>query len=768
RTGPDGALWIADMYRAVIEHPEWIPDDWEARLDLRAGHDQGRIYRVYPVGASPRPIPRLDRLDTAGLVAALDSPNGWQRDTAQRLLLHRADRSAVPLLRRLLGARQRPKTRVQALWTLEELGGLEVKDILALLDAAEPEVRRNALQAGREVFKAAPGSSLDRLVALVDDPDSKVRFQLALTLGDLNDPRAARALAALLRRDGADPWARAAVLCSAKDHAPGILAELFARAREEPPSGAIIEPLFAMIDPDQGGPERRAMLDAILIPAGQGNRHAPWQFAALAGLLDAAERAKKPLDRWGGDDPGWKQALARLPEVIASARRLAGEDEAPEEARLSAIRVLGRLGSQAAEDRSALAALLRPQVPPRLQQAAVAALGRGRDEKTPEVLLADWKGYTPALRAAILDTLLSRDAWASALLFALEDTCVPPAEIGPAHRRRLLEHRDPKIRVRAQEVFSDAGSPRAEIVMRYREALDLPGDPRAGEAVFRRACASCHRLRGEGAEVGPDLTTLADKSPETLLIAILDPNRAFEARYQDYAIQTTDGRVLSGLIAAETATSVTLRRQEGKEETLLRSEIEAMAATGRSLMPEGLEKDLSTRDLADLIALLTTLGPPRKVVAGNQPELVQPGPDGTITLKATQAEIFGSILTLEPHYHNLGLWSAPDDRAAWTFQITRPGRFAVWIDAACADGSAGNRYILQVGPARLAGQVVGTGTWDHYRWTRLGTLSLSPGRHRLEFRPDGKIRGALIDLRTVELRPEAAEETPRGCCDPGE
>src|SRR5205807_6534247 len=91
KTGPDGALWVADMYRAVIEHPEWIPDDWEARLDLRAGSDEGRIYRVYPTGKKPRPIPRLDTLDTAGLVAALDSPNGWQRDTAQRLLLHRND-----------------------------------------------------------------------------------------------------------------------------------------------------------------------------------------------------------------------------------------------------------------------------------------------------------------------------------------------------------------------------------------------------------------------------------------------------------------------------------------------------------------------------------------------------------------------------------------------------------------------------------------------------------------------------------------------------
>ena len=144
KTGPDGALWIADMYRAVIEHPEWIPDDWQARLDLRAGSDQGRIYRVFPADRRPRPIPRLDRLDTAGLVAALDSPNGWQRDTAQRLLLHRGDPAAIAPLRELAAHTEKPRTRVQALWTLADLGGLDESTALAALADPDPEVRRNA------------------------------------------------------------------------------------------------------------------------------------------------------------------------------------------------------------------------------------------------------------------------------------------------------------------------------------------------------------------------------------------------------------------------------------------------------------------------------------------------------------------------------------------------------------------------------------------------------------------------------------------------
>src|SRR5262249_20007715 len=141
KTGPDGALWVADMYRAVIEHPEWIPDDWEKRLDLRAGSEEGRIYRVFPVDKKPRPIPKLEGLDVAGLVAALDRPSGWQRDTAQRLLLHRGGTSAFGPLRMMATGTKRPAARVQAIWTLADLGGLDESSALAGLTDADPRVR---------------------------------------------------------------------------------------------------------------------------------------------------------------------------------------------------------------------------------------------------------------------------------------------------------------------------------------------------------------------------------------------------------------------------------------------------------------------------------------------------------------------------------------------------------------------------------------------------------------------------------------------------
>jgi putative membrane-bound dehydrogenase-like protein len=601
KTGPDGALWVADMYRYVIEHPEWIPDDWEKRLDLRAGSEEGRIYRVYPIGKKPRPISRLDRLDTAGLVSALESPSGWQRDTAQRLLLHRGGAAAFAPLRALATNTSQPKTRVQAIWTLADLGGLDESTALAGLKDDRPLVRQSVLPAVGPLLRSSPQVRAAAL-RLSDDADPQVRFQLALALGNWTDRRAGLALAALARRDGTDPWMRAAVLSSALPHVGTLLAELVGGGGKAPPP-AMVEPLLAMAGSISDPAIEGAVTRSINEPAGPGGRYAPWQFAALAGLLAARDRRARPAAS------DLETSFARLWEA---SRRLVADDAAGEADRLAAAQLLGHAASRRSADRDLLLGMLRPQVPVGLQQTAVAALGRNTDPKVAELLVRDWKKHTPAIRTAILDTLLSRGSWTAALLRSLEDGCVPPGEVDPARRQRLLTRRDAALRGRAEAVFAHQAQPRAAVVESFRPALKLTGDRTAGAAVFKKLCASCHRLANEGVEVGPDLAALNDKSPEALLIAILDPNRAFEAKYTGFAVATVDGRVASGIITNESATSVTLLRQDGKQDLLLRNDIEEMSSSGQSLMPEGVEKDLRPQDLADLISFLASTGPARK------------------------------------------------------------------------------------------------------------------------------------------------------------
>ncbi len=606
KTGPDGALWIADMYRFVIEHPEWIPDDWEQKLDLRAGSEQGRIYRVYPVEAKPRALPRLDNLDTSGLVAALESPSGWVRDTAQRLLLHRRDPAAAGPLRKLVVETKRPKTRVQATWTLADLNALDETSILAGLEDPDPRVRESVLPT--IWMQTAPSRDVAfKLIRLAEDANPRVRFRVALELGNWKGELAGTVLASLAVRDRKDSWMRAAVLSSAAPHVDRLLLTFLSAPAagngEAAESADMLGPLLSLAVSRRDRGPLEAIEKSIATPAGKDGHYTPWQFTALAVLLEARDRVhNQPAIDF--DRP--------FVLVWPAARRAVNDADADLAERAAAASLLGYGARRINKDRDLLLGLLNPRVPVDLQQAAVVALGKTTDPKVADLLVHDWKSHSPQVRNLILDTLLSRTAWTSSLLSSLEDGCVPPGEIDPARRQQLLSRRNPALTARAEGVFAHQARPRQAVVDSFRPALAIKGNAAAGASVFKKVCATCHRVGKEGVEVGPDLATLSDKSPEALLIGILDPNRAFETKYAGFTISTVDGRVLNGLVSNESATAVTLRRQDGKEDVLLRSQIDEMASSGQSLMPEGIEKDVKPRDLADLIAFLTSTGAVRK------------------------------------------------------------------------------------------------------------------------------------------------------------
>lgn len=750
RVGPDGALWIADMYRHVIEHPEWIPKDWQERLDLRAGHDMGRIYRVYPLHKKPRAIPRLDRLDTAGLVAALDSPSGWQRDMVQMLLLWQKDPAAIAPLRRLAASSERPETRAAALCSLDLLNGLDRDTLLSRLEDPHPGVRRQAVRLSRP----RPGfdeAFLDRLLARQEDPDAMVRMELACVLGDWDDPRVGPMLGTLLVRAGDDAYLRAAVLSSVNTrNIEGVLVESLRHRPEE------LESLLRLASALGNRNAAARMLEAVA--RAEKDRYAAWQFAALAGFLDQMDQKRSGLMNLAKEDEAiYGNALPRLKPVFDAARQAAVDAERGEAERRAAIRLLGRGPDRQTEDRELLASLLAPQTPPALQATAAATLGRLIGDDVPGLLLRGWKAYSPTLRSQILDLLLGRSEWLNPLLAAIENKQIVPFDLDAARRQRLLDHPNETIRNRAAQVLQGTVSAdRRKLIEEYRPVLKSPGDATRGQIVFSKHCAGCHKVGNVGHDVGPNLGALHDKSPEYLLTAILDPNRAVEARYINYVALTRDGRTLTGLLASETATSITLIGTEGKPETLLRTDLEELQSTGKSAMPEGLEKDIPPGDMADLLAFLTASLPQRqpKTFAGNKPEPVRPGEDGSLRLTARNCSIYGRSLVFEEQFANLGYWTSEDDMAEWVLHGVKPGRYEVTLEYACHDGSAGDRLVVQVGDQRIEFKVPGTGDWENYRKVALGTLNLEAGEHRLIARSAGPIRNALIDLREIRLTPK--------------
>ncbi len=602
KTGPDGALYVADMYRQVLEHPEWIPAHVKPRLDLRAGADRGRIYRVFPQGAMLQPVPRLDSYRPEQLVAALESPNGWQRDTAQRLLVHGGERGVSDALRALVRHSPRPKTRLQALWTLEGLGTLTAPDVMAAWTDSHPSVREHSLRLAEPLAKElAPFTA--QLEALADDPDRRVRYQLAFTLGADGWPRAwaGPLLVRLATRDFDQADLQVAILSSAPPYVGEMLHATLVRHSET--NRALLEQLIGLATALKADDALAAALHEVTESAGP---PAAWQLAALAAMLDVLEQQDVTWETFTAEaGPTLQSALRRLERFFPEARELAAREPSGESLRRAAIQVLGRFEPQRRDDVRQLAALLRPEHSGSLQQAAVQTLAHLNDPAAAEALLAGWNGYSPALREEALAALLGRREWTRELLDRLESETIPARQLGAAWQDKLLRHTDTAIRERAAQLFSAVAADREDVLKSYAGVSQLSGDPDHGIQLYRQHCATCHRLGGEGRPVGPDLGMIANKSVPALLEAILDPNRAVEARYVGYLAVTRSGREVSGIITSETPNNLTLRTTDAREETLLRAELEDLSSSGLSLMPEGFETALSPQDLADLISALT-------------------------------------------------------------------------------------------------------------------------------------------------------------------
>jgi putative heme-binding domain-containing protein len=593
---PDGTLHVLDMYRETIEHPWSIPDDIRSLLDLRSGEDKGRIYRLTPPSFRHRPTPRLSAVSTAELVALLEHPNGWHRDTAHRLLFERQDRAAVPPLRRLLRAGKDPVGRLQTLYSLDGLGALQDDELHAGLTDDSPHVREHAVLLAEPRLGRA-SSLTTEVLRRAEDADIRVRFQVALTARTIASADSTVALAAIARRDARDPWMRTAVLSSATSDPSG----LFERLAPDASADALPLPrsLALVIGARGRAPEIQRVLAALAaVSKDDGNL----SLDVTTGLGDGLARNGRKLTDLKPEElaAGTKSFLD---QVFARATSLATSESVPSDIRARAVQLLGQGRFEAA--RASLPPLLDPQQPPEVQAAAARALASFDRPEVAALLLDPWKGYTPALRTEVVAHLLGRRIWIGPLLDAIAAGAMPPGQIPEARRALLLRDRDPALRARAAALLgSEAPGPRAEAIARYKPFLDQPGDADRGRSIFERECLACHTLGTQGHAVGPNLAGVRRRTAEEVLVNILDPNREASPEFHEYTVALDDGRVLTGLIAAETPASVTLRSRDAVEQTILRRNVAEIASTGKSLMPEGLEKTVTPGEMKDLITFL--------------------------------------------------------------------------------------------------------------------------------------------------------------------
>ena len=600
RTGPDGALWIVDMYRYVIEHTRWIPQKTHNELDLYAGNTLGRIYRVLPNDAKHQPLPRLDKLDTAQLAAAMDTPNGTLRNMIQQQLVWRGDAAAEKPLAGLAATSPRPVARMQALCTLDLLGKLRDEQIEAALHDPHAGVRRQAVRLAESRLETSP-KLLASVIELTDDPDAFVALQVACTLGETNDPRKIAALARLMQNHANDDYVTTGVMTSIRDdELDALLKLLFVKSGELPPS--LVNRLFDLVGAgtNESAVSIATSVAALYLAGGNMEKLKADHLGPLEALLNGLRRNPRRADVLTND------AAARLQELAEDFMRIADDERADMATRVNCIRIAGNTPKLRKPVVKSLHDYLSADHDSRLQLAAIDALAERKQPDLADTLLTGWRTFTPALRTHVLDVLLTRKQWAAALLAAIEKHSIMATEIDAAHRSRLTAYPDAELRQKAAANFSP-GTPseRAAIVARYQPLLKK-GDPERGKAVFQKNCAACHKVHDVGAQVGPDIAAREDKSNEGLLREILDPNRAVDQRFAEYVAVTNDGLVKNGILAEETNGAITLRAQQGQDTRLLRSELESLASSGKSLMPEGFENQITPAEMSDLLAFLSS------------------------------------------------------------------------------------------------------------------------------------------------------------------
>lgn len=641
-TGPDGALYLVDFYREFVEHPIYVADAAAAaNVPWGNGAEHGRIWRIARIDAAASSADRRPQLQLASsgeLVKFLGHPNAWWRTTAQRLLVERQDRTVVPQLRQLMAEFPSPLGRLHAMYALDGLDAnqepnqlgdqsaerqsrsLDVASLQTALRDPESNVRRHAVRlaadrTGEASQAAAAATEADRsddpardvaslrntLLEMTNEQDAAVRFQLALAIGPHAGSDAPSALAKLLDQDDS-PLMRLAVLCGIGRHPWPLMRELLEgadgtrqhtafleKASEHIGSEADENVLAECIDWMTADPTRSTRADGLAALAGLSRG----MFARGASLRDL----RLPSDLQS------ERSATGLREGIRIAAALAEDGGQSVEDRTRAT-VVAANGAPDEVERM-VATLVQPVQPQSVQTAAVWAAAHANSPAAWNGLFSQWTSHTTVTRQEMLDQALRCTAGSQALVAALEAAIVSAEELPASTREVMGQWQDESLRRRAEALLAAvARDDRALVLARYADVVTRRGDAARGAALFKQSCQTCHAIQGVGRSVGPDLASVSARRSDLLLVDILDPSRQVSPDFVSYLAATKDGRVLSGVIAAETAESVTLRREEAQQETIPRSQLEQLRASGKSLMPDGLEKNLTPDQLVDLLEFL--------------------------------------------------------------------------------------------------------------------------------------------------------------------
>lgn len=604
--GPDGALYVADMYREVIEHPLSLPPVIKEQVDLNSGNDRGRIWRVVSVDKPVRRhVEPLDKMSVSKLVEMLSHPNHWQRRTAARLLASRQAVEAIDPLRLLVTRGEMPETRLESLAVLEMLpDGISGNDFpLSIFEDSHAAVRERGLELATRLGVPLPPALLERLA---DDDSIDVRFRLAYAAPVLIADPAVKVelLGRIAIRDAADPWVRWAVEGSLGGSAIELLTARDTEFAELPAAqrNAWFRAIGCQILSGDDSDAVVALVD-YLDSAEATNQNGKWVLPAIIAELSGIRPGgvAKPLAQWAD-------------------QRLAAEMFQKAESRDAALAAMGdrmRLVGWASPEkaRELLAILLSPTQTSKVQQTALVALV-GNDPAATAVVLDSLPAVTPATAEIALNTLVSRVEGQAAIAAALESGELTADSLPIDVKRALGESSVDQVKEAVAKYLSSTDSPpTGELYETYAQSLHQTADLQQGQMVFKRVCATCHDPEAGRDRVGPDLVTVSNQPKEQILLSVLDPNREVNPKYARVQVVTVSGQVYSGIITDESESTIKLVDSQGKSTDIARSDIDDLQTSTKSLMPEELNKEITPAQMRDLIAFLVTRRAPDPTAA---------------------------------------------------------------------------------------------------------------------------------------------------------
>ena len=612
---PDGTIWVADMVRLVIEHPEWIPTAWQDRLNLRMGTGLGRIYRIRRQDFTPTTIPRTADMSLDELLKLMQSDNGALRDLAAQQLMWRLHdpqhaassqdvTKAVASLNNLLKSSPSPTVRAQALGTLSGLEQVSETTLGTALKDADGRVRRYGVTLAEPLMAKADGQLQPLLSSLEKEQDAGVLLQWSLSLGGAENPAAGKALELIAARAANDMWLAKSLALVNEPYVDATLAGLLkaapAAVEEAAPNVRASVELTISSLWARASSEKQAQLLSQYFASGKNDSAmmSPLQVLLLSSV------ASSDIDQLTKD----AQLKAQISVAVQAARKQLFMEGTQDAQRVRLVPLVTLLPDSPAAALDDISRLLGPQQPPAIQQAALNAARRLKADDTATVLLSKWSELLPDVRTSVCSLLLERRNWGDKVVAALEQGSVKVNDLDAANIERLRNYGDGNMRTRTARVLGQPpNADRAKVVQDMLAKLPSSGDVTRGDKQFVAHCAVCHRGTPEKPILGAPLENISNWNREQWVVAILDPSRTIEPKYHQYALITKDGRTLSGLIEDRSTHHLTLVAPDGKRQEIELAEIEGLKDQGVSLMPEGLETKLDAQAMADLLAYLQTL-----------------------------------------------------------------------------------------------------------------------------------------------------------------